>query len=202
MNWIHKLLNASYNFKVPNATGNADKKIEVLFPSVEVQTPVYNAAIALAVTQMCTNVGITLTGDSTLTVTVDKDVTLNAEMLLVLTASGGARTVTLSAGFTGSAIPVPSGATVNVLLKYDGTNFVVVTSTNDNVQDGSIVVAKLADNAVETAKIKDGNVTLAKLAAGTAGDIIYFNGTSWVVIHKGTDGQTLKLASGVPTWTT
>lgn len=34
------------------------------------------------------------------------------------------------------------------------------------------------------------------------GDLFYYNGTSWTRLPKGTDGQTLKMVSGVPTWTT
>lgn len=34
----------------------------------------------------------------------------------------------------------------------------------------------------------------------TSGDTIYFNGTNWVRLPKGSDGQTLTLASGLPTW--
>ena len=41
-----------------------------------------------------------------------------------------------------------------------------------------------------------------ELGGGTAGDILYSNGTNWTKIAKGSDGQYLKLASGVPTWTT
>lgn len=44
---------------------------------------------------------------------------------------------------------------------------------------GSVDAAKLADNAVETAKIKDANVTLAKLAAGiTPSHVVKYAGTA------------------------
>ena len=36
--------------------------------------------------------------------------------------------------------------------------------------------------------------------AGNAGDVLYHDGTEWQKLAKGTDGQVLKLASGVPTW--
>jgi len=40
-----------------------------------------------------------------------------------------------------------------------------------------------------------------KLPDGTAsGDMLYWNGSAWVRIPVGTDGQVLKLVSGVPTW--
>jgi microcystin-dependent protein len=39
-----------------------------------------------------------------------------------------------------------------------------------------------------------------KIASPASGDVVYFNGTTWVSLPKGTDGQVLTLASGVPTW--
>ncbi len=221
MTFIHNTTNASYNFKAPNVAGDADSKVEVTFPSVESQTPDYAAIIAIAVAAMNTHVAVSLTGNATINATVDSEVTKNAEMLLVLTADSSARTVTLGDAITGDAIVVPANTTVNAFLKYDGTNFLLVTSTKDDVQDGSIVAAKLAtdavetlkikdanvthaklaDDAVETNNIKDANVTLAKLAAGVAaGDIMWYNGTSWVILPKGTDGQVLKMVSGSPAW--
>ncbi|HPH85571.1 MAG TPA: hypothetical protein PLC48_08915 [Ferruginibacter sp.] len=233
--FVRQETNASYGFKAPNSVVDTDKKVEVLFPSVDTQSPDYAATINLTVDQLNTIVEVgALTGNPTINVAVDDEVTKNAEMLLKLTASGGARTVTLGTGFSGSAIVVPSGATVYALLKYDGTNFVVVTSTNDDVQDGAITAAKLATDAVETAKIKndavtsdkiaddaitadhlasnavetaaikDKNVTLAKLEDGTAGDMLYFNGTAWTKLPKGTSGQMLKMNTGAtaPEWVT
>jgi hypothetical protein len=32
------------------------------------------------------------------------------------------------------------------------------------------------------------------------GQMRYWNGTKWVLIAPGTEGQTLKITSGVPTW--
>lgn len=39
-----------------------------------------------------------------------------------------------------------------------------------------------------------------KIAAPAAGDTVYYNGSSWVALPKGSDGQVLTLAAGVPTW--
>ena len=164
MTYINSNSNASYNFKAPNASKDADKKIEVLFPSVDSQNPDYAAEIDLAVEQMNTIVDISLTGALTLNVLVGSEVTKNAEMLLKLEASGAASVVTFADGFSAAEIAIPSGVTICALLKYDGTDFLLVTSTNDSVQDGSITVSKLAANAVEADKIKAKAVTLAKLA--------------------------------------
>jgi hypothetical protein len=35
-----------------------------------------------------------------------------------------------------------------------------------------------------------------------AGDIAYYDGSEWVRLPKGTDGQVLKLDSGLPKWVT
>lgn len=41
--------------------------------------------------------------------------------------------------------------------------------------------------------------TLADLITGTNGDVLYYNG-GWQKLAKGTDGQVLTLASGIPSW--
>ena len=48
----------------------------------------------------------------------------------------------------------------------DGQKLIGDAQTND-IEDGAITMAKLAANAVETAKILDANVTTAKLADGS-----------------------------------
>lgn len=86
------------------------------------------------------------------------------------------------------------------------------TITTAMLQALSITAAKLAADSVETAKILDGAVTTAKiadnsvtgakiaLASQATGDIMYYNGTDWVRLAVGTNGQVLTLAGGVPTW--
>ena len=53
-----------------------------------------------------------------------------------------------------------------------------------------------------TLHASDGSVEIPKLKVGSdaAGDVLYHNGTNYVRLAKGTDGQVLTLASGVPTW--
>ena len=48
----------------------------------------------------------------------------------------------------------------------------------------------------------DNSVTGAKIALGSdaSGDIMYYNGTDYVRLAKGSDGEVLKLASGAPSW--
>jgi uncharacterized protein (TIGR02145 family) len=40
------------------------------------------------------------------------------------------------------------------------------------------------------------------ISASTLGNIMYYNGTSWVNLAPGTEGQVLKIASGLPVWGT
>ncbi len=40
------------------------------------------------------------------------------------------------------------------------------------------------------------------IASQATGDLIYFDGSNWVRLAIGTTGQTLKVAGGIPTWTT
>ena len=100
----------------------------------------------------------------------------------------------------------------------------------DVKSDAAIAGSKFADNSIEEPKLKihdapatgeflgytsngmewvNGNTTIAddSVTAGktsisiVSGDIIYGNGTdSWTRLAKGTDGQVLTLASGVPSW--
>ena len=35
----------------------------------------------------------------------------------------------------------------------------------------------------------------------STGEIVYYNGTSWILLSPGTDGQILQLNSGIPSWT-
>lgn len=55
------------------------------------------------------------------------------------------------------------------------------------------------------AGLVDNTVTLSKLTAGTSGSLLYYNGSgrpAELLASSGTNGQTLQLVSGVPTWTT
>lgn len=48
----------------------------------------------------------------------------------------------------------------------------------------------------------DSDLTAFAGISGVSGDIIYHNGSTWVRLPKGTDGQSLQLSSGFPTWAT
>lgn len=62
--------------------------------------------------------------------------------------------------------------------------------------------ATIANNAVTTAKIANNAVDGTKIAltSQVTGSIMYYNGTDWIQLAPGTNGQVLTLAGGVPTW--
>jgi len=198
MNVIDKTSGKSLNFKAPNGLTETQ---EVLFPSVDKQDPDFATEIDVTICQMTTFLTVNVADDAMISAKVDEEVTPNAEIVLVLVGGDALQTITLGGALIGSDVLVPASSTVVVLMKYDGSNFITITSTNDNVQDGSITKEKIADDAVTTDKIEDKAVTLAKIADGTSGDILYFD-TEWKSLAKGTDGQVLALVSGKPAWTT
>ncbi len=105
----------------------------------------------------------------------------------------------------------PSWATVSAgasqLNELSDVNTSTVTSGNILVADGtdfeSVSVsgdATLASNGDLT--IADNSVDGTDIALGSdaAGDVMYYDGTNWVRLAKGTNGQVLTLSSGVPAW--
>ena len=58
-------------------------------------------------------------------------------------------------------------------------------------------VAGLSAGGLPDNTVDGGNLAMGSDAAG---DILYYNGTDYIRLAKGTDGQVLKLAGGVPTW--
>ena len=73
----------------------------------------------------------------------------------------------------------------------------------EDIAANAITVAEIQNNAVETAKIQDGAVTGEKIAltSQASSDLMYFNGTKWVRLEKGTSGQLLSTNnSGVLEW--
>jgi hypothetical protein len=66
----------------------------------------------------------------------------------------------------------------------------------------SIIAADVADDAVTTVKIIDNAVTGAKMAMGSdaRGDTLYYNGTDYARLAKGTNGQVLKMGANDPAW--
>ena len=84
-----------------------------------------------------------------------------------------------------------STATSGYVLVADGTDFESVAVSGDISLTNAGVTAIQA-NSVDGSAID--------LSGNAAGDVMYYNGTDWIRLAKGSDGQVLTLASGVPTW--
>lgn len=74
----------------------------------------------------------------------------------------------------------------------DGTSAAGSVSLGTNGTITNLAAGGLPDNTVD-----GGNLAMGSDAAG---DVLYYNGTDYIRLAKGTDGQVLTLASGVPTW--
>ena len=124
MQIIKKLSDGSFISISPKFPEHVSEDKTPLFPLVDAQTKVFAAAIAIAATQQKTIVVVgTLTGDTTLNVTVDEQVEAGAELIVLMEANSSPRTVTLGTGITGDAITVDANKELNLLCKYDGSNF-------------------------------------------------------------------------------
>ena len=72
-----------------------------------------------------------------------------------------------------------------------------------SVGAGSITTAKLADDAVTSAKIGDNavNGTHIAMTSDAVGDILYYDGTNYARLAKGTANQVLQMGgSNIPEW--
>lgn len=117
----------SFNFKAP--AGAVNQENEVLFPFAEKQEPAYAATITASIKQMDTFIQpAQLTGNATLNLTIDSQVTPGARLYLKLSADGTNRTVALGTGFDSSAadVTVTASTVVNKTYVYDGTAFLPV----------------------------------------------------------------------------
>jgi hypothetical protein len=70
------------------------------------------------------------------------------------------------------------------------------------ISDGSVATSDLANGSVSTAKLADNSVSGSKLAMGSdaVGDMLVYNGTDYVRLGAGSEGQVLKMSAGIPTW--
>ena len=105
------------------------------------------------------------------------------------TAVGGDVTGTVS------NITIPANTITTAMIAAD----VIVA---EDIANNAITVAELQDNAVTTAKILNNNVTGAKIAMGSdaRGDILYYNGTDYARLAKGSSGQVLTMGASDPAW--
>jgi uncharacterized protein (TIGR02145 family) len=89
--------------------------------------------------------------------------------------------------------PIYTASQAANITSTDITNLSNLTGVNTGDQDISGIATNASAIALNTDKV---GVTLGT----TAGQMQYWNGTTWVTIASGNDGQILTLISGVPTW--
>lgn len=127
MSYIQMTQNASYNFKAPNIEADADKKIEVVFPTSENQSVEAAATIAVDVNRTTTLVDLgTLAADATLNLTIGDDVPVGAILNVKAKSDTTARAITLGTGFTGPAISGVISKTKSASYIFDGTTFLAM----------------------------------------------------------------------------
>ena len=131
----------------------------------------------------------------------------------------------LSLTGTGAALMLPSGATSQAVTSIpiseiltDGDLYVgdtiaiinplsgewdelTVTATTE-AGDTSIAVSGTlnANYPINSTIFKKPKIGTFSLPTGTTGDLLYFDGTSWVVKHIGSSGNVLQVSGGVPVW--
>jgi hypothetical protein len=105
------------------------------------------------------------------------------------TAVGGDVTGTVS------NITIPAGSITSAMIGVD----VIVA---EDIANNAITVAELSDNSVSTAKIQANAVDGTKIAMGSdaAGDVLYYDGTDYVRLAKGTSGHVLTQGASAPQW--
>ena len=113
---------------------------------------------------------------------------------------------------TASAVPTTSDLAVGeicmnvadqkVYTRKSDNSIVIVASHGLTDLDGSVTTAKIADGAVTTIKLAADAVDGTKIALGSdaTGDVMYYDGTNYIRLAKGSNGEVLTLASGVPSW--
>ncbi len=119
----------SFGFLAPSG---GDKKNEICFPFHELQEPAYGAVLAIGVNQMESFLQpADLTGDVTINLTIDPQLTKGAKLYVKLKADDqGDKAVTLSDGFDADApdLAVESDSAEFLTFIYDGVAFVPATS--------------------------------------------------------------------------
>ncbi|HBL73830.1 MAG: hypothetical protein A2W90_14635 [Bacteroidetes bacterium GWF2_42_66] len=149
MSWSYKKTDRTevhMNFVAPEGADLLNR--EVLFPLAQVQAPDYAATIAATIKQMQNFIQpAELTGNATLNLTINAQVTAGARLHLKLSADATARTLTLGTGFDAAAenIVVPANTTLFAAFEYDGTSF--LPCSFDEVELGALAARMTAVEA-------------------------------------------------------
>ncbi len=126
--------------------------------------------------------------------------------------------ITIASHASGGSTPLDGSVTTNKLADgavttvklagdaVDGTKLADNACNSEHYTNGSVDDAHISGMAASkltgTITPSDNTVTGAKIALGSdaAGDVMYYDGTNYVRLAKGSNGEVLTLASGVPSW--
>lgn len=180
----------SFGFLAPD--GVATEKNEVLFPWHEKQEPAYGATLAVTLKHMETVLQpAQLTGNATINLTINSQVTRGAKLYLKVSADTSDRTVVLGTGFDAAIadIVVPAGRTLFRTFIYDGTSF-VAANEESGIDFEKLTPAYGATLAVTIAK----HETVLKPAELTGA--VTINLTIGATVKKGAKLVLVTLADG------
>ena len=132
---------------------------------------------------------LTTNGSGTLSWTSKTDATIGANTI-------GITELDVSDGTNGQALTTNGSGTLS---------FTTISAGDPSMGgdlSGSGSNAQIVANAVTATEIASNAVNGTHIALGSdaSGDIMYYNGTNYVRLAKGTNGEVLTLASGVPSW--
>ena len=126
--------------------------------------------------------------------------------------------ITIASHASGGSTPLDGSVTTNKLADgavttvklagdaVDVTNLADNACNSEHYTNGSVDDAHIrgmaASKLTGTITPSDNTVTGAKIALGSdaAGAVMYYDGTNYVRLAKGSNGEVLTLASGVPSW--
>ncbi len=160
-------------------------------------------AVSMSGDAVITNTGVLTIQDNSID---GSDISIAGEALGSLAYYNGTDWVTLAAGNNGDLLAVSAGVPAwqndnSVSATLSAGNIYVGNATN--VATGVAMSGDILMDATGLTTIQDGSVdgNDLSLAAQASGSLTYYNGTEWVTLGVGTDGQFLSLSGGgVPVW--
>jgi len=123
---------------------------------------------------------------------IDPSTATNGQVLVYSTSSGT----------WGPGSAVSSALTSAHIFVGNGSNAATDVAVSGDLTLANTGAFTIANSAISTAKIANNAVDGTKIAitSQTAGSLMYYNGTDWINIAPGTDGQVLTMVTGVPAW--
>jgi hypothetical protein len=146
-----------------------------------------------------------------LTAEVDGSITNELQSLsisgnIISLSDGGSVTLPASTSFSGSfsdLMDVPANLDTDQTDDFDG-DFTKLTNIpfglsdgDDNTQLSEAQVISYVSNNGYLTSVDGADIDLG---SDTAGDLMYYDGSNWVRLPKGDEGQVLTIVGGIPAW--